>query len=216
MTTMTSLKCTLNREYLPANQKAVIFLAMEVLPPADAVLKLTPLPSAICLLIDRSGSMEGDKLDQAKIAANQVIDKLQPTDYVGVVTFGRKIDKVADLQQVQSMDIATCKRKIQDMQAEGTTELYKGLDTALQQILRAGKDVGNVVKRVILLSDGQPTDNVPDEEYTRLSRRMRELGISVQTVGIGPDYNEDLLGSIAEYSGGIWKHISSASEILHL
>lgn len=212
MNSSISLKCTLNREYLPANRGSAVFLAFDILPPQ--VLEAgAGLPSAICLLIDRSGSMEGEKLDQAKAAAYQLLGQLQPVDYVGMVTFAREIDKVASVEEVKSMDIPALKEKIKKLEAKGTTELYKGLETAYQQVLRTSKAVANLVKRVILLSDGQPTDDVPDTEYVKLTRRMREMGISVLTLGIGPDYNEDLLGTIAENSGGVWRHIASPREI---
>lgn len=215
MNSSISLKCTLNREYLPANKKQAVFLAFEILPPQ--VLEAgAGLPSAICLLIDRSGSMEGEKLDQAKAAACQLLEQLQPADYVGMVTFASEIKDMADVNQVQSIDIEALEDKINKLEAKGTTELYKGLEKAYQQVLRTSKATVNLVKRVILLSDGQPTDDVPDTEYVKLTRRMREMGISVVTLGIGPDYNEDLLGTIAENSGGVWKHISSPGEISNI
>lgn len=212
MNSSISLNCMLNREYLAANKGAALFLALEILPPQVPEAG-AGLPSAICLLIDRSGSMEGEKLDQAKAAACQLLDQLQPVDHVGMVTFASDIDKVASVEQIGSVNVSALKTKINKLNAKGTTELYRGLDTAYQQVLRTSKVATNLVKRVILLSDGQPTDNVQDTKYADLARRMRQTGISVITLGIGPDYNEGLLGSIAENSGGVWKHISSPQEI---
>ena len=212
MSNSISVKGTLNREYLPPNRESIVYLALDILPP-DANQGGGAFPTAICLLIDRSGSMAGEKLNQAKAAAHQVLDQLQSTDYVGIVAFCGWIDKVADVKQVQSVDVAALKRKIADLEAEATTELYDGLETAYQQVVRAAKSTGDMVKRVILLSDGLPTDDVPITEYARLAREMRETGISVVTLGIGEEYDEDLLASIAEHSGGVWKHISSPSEI---
>ena len=187
-------------------------MSVDILPPQ--VLEGTQgLASAICLLIDRSGSMAGDNIDQAQAAAYQLLDQLQATDHVGVVTFAGKIERVADVEPVQSINIRALKEEISMIRAKGGTELHKGMESAYQQLLRTSKAAGNLVKRVILLSDGQPTDGVPEREYVKLARRMREMGISVLALGIGPDYNEDLLGTIAENSGGVWKHISSPREI---
>lgn len=206
-----SVRCTLNREHLPPNRKAVVYLALDVTPPGT--LSGAGLPSAICLLIDRSGSMEGEKLDQAKLAVSESIKQLQPTDYVGIIAFAGNVDKISSMEKVQSANLAGLERKVKGLQTEGSTELYRGLETAYQELIRATKGTGNLVKRIILLSDGQPTDEREVTEYAELARTMREHGISIQTLGIGPDYNEDLLGAIAERSGGVWRHITSARDI---
>ena len=215
MNSSVSLKCMLNREYLPANKGGIIFLSVDILP-SQAAEGAKGLASAICLLIDRSGSMRGEKLEQVKAAACQLLDQLHPADYVGMVTFAGKIDKVASVDQVGSFDMPALKERIRRLDAKGWTELYRGLETSYEQLLSTSGAAENLVKRVILLSDGQPTDDVTNAEYANLARGMRESGISVVTLGIGSDYNEDLLGTIAENSGGIWKHISSPEEIPHI
>ena len=80
-----SLKCTLNRIYVPAGKNAIVYLAMDIMP-AEHTSVRESLPSAICLLIDRSGSMWGKKLNQAKAAAKGLINQLQPGDAIGLVT----------------------------------------------------------------------------------------------------------------------------------
>jgi Ca-activated chloride channel family protein len=130
-----------------------------------------------------------------------------------MVTFADGVNVVANFEKVQSIDTFLLKGKIDRLKAYGNTELYKGLETAYEQILQTSKTASNSVRRIILLSDGQPTDKVPEAEYVRLADRMREMGISMLTLGVGKDYNEDLLASLAARSGGEWKHISSPSEI---
>jgi Ca-activated chloride channel family protein len=207
-----SLKCTVNREFLPPDKRSIVYLAMDILPPRDMEAS-GALSSAICLLIDRSGSMKGKKIEQVREAASQLVDGLLPTDYIGMVTFSDGVEVVSNFERVQSVDTFLLKGKIERLKAYGNTELYKGLETAYEQILQTGKTAGNLVKRIILLSDGQPTDKVPETEYVRLAGRMREMGISILTLGVGKDYNEDLLAALATQSGGEWKHISSPSEI---
>jgi Ca-activated chloride channel family protein len=207
-----SLKCTVNREFLPPDKRSIVYLAMDIVPPRDMDVA-GALSSAICLLIDRSGSMKGKKIEQVREAASQLVDGFLPTDYIGMVTFSDGVEVISSFERVQSVDTFLLKGKIERLKAYGNTELYKGLETAYEQILQTGKTAGNVVKRIILLSDGQPTDKVPETEYVRLASRMREMGISILTLGVGKDYNEDLLAALATQSGGEWKHISSPSEI---
>jgi Ca-activated chloride channel family protein len=207
-----SLKCTLNREFVPADKKSIVYLAMDIWPP-DGTMSPLGMSSAICLLIDRSGSMWGKKLNQAKEAAQRLIDQLQPGDSIGLITFSSKVEPVVEMDQIQSLDVSDLKNKIQKIKCGGGTELYRGLDTAFLQFVRSGSTSGEMVRRVILLSDGEPTDHMPDSHFIKLATEMGNAGISVMALGVGKEYNEDLLGDIAENSRGVWKHISDASDI---
>jgi len=104
-------------------------------------------------------------------------------------------------------------KEINNVKASGGTELYQALLSAFQDMSSFIPPGEKLVKRVIMLSDGQPTDFVRNERYIELARRMREGGVSLITLGIGSSYNEDLLTSLAEYSGGTWKHIASSADI---
>ena len=107
-----SFRCILNREYLKADEPAVIYLALDIMPPDESSTSEI-MPSAICLLIDRSGSMLGRKLNQARAAAQKLVDQLQPGDSIGMLTFSSKVEPIIDLQQIQYLDIADFKKKIQ-------------------------------------------------------------------------------------------------------
>ena len=206
------LKCTLNRNYLPVDKKSVVYLAIDVIPP-EFISKTQTLASAICLVIDRSSSMGGHKFQKAKAAARNLLHQLQPGDYVSLVTFSSKVEEIVPLRKVQDVDMVNLDRKIDQLRCGGGTELYRGLDAAYQQFLRSGITGEDIVKRVILLSDGQPDDNLPQSFYVRLAKEMGDSGVSVMALGIGDKYNEDLLSEIAEHSRGMWKHISTADDI---
>jgi Ca-activated chloride channel family protein len=207
-----SLKCMVNREFLPVDKRSIVYLAMDIMPPKDLDAG-AGLPSAMCLLIDRSGSMKGKKIEQVKEAASQLVDELLPLDYIGIVTFSDGVEVISNFEQIESADTFLIKGKIDRLKAYGNTELYRGLETAYEQIIQTGKAAGNLVKRVILLSDGQPTDKVPEAKYAEMASRMREKGISILALGVGKGYNEDLMATLATQSGGEWKHISSPSDI---
>jgi Ca-activated chloride channel family protein len=207
-----SLKATLNREHLSVDRSSVVFLAVEILPP-QSMPDSRGMPAAICLLIDCSGSMKGKKIEYARDAAAQLVDRLQTDDYLGMVAFSDGVDIISGFEKVSDLDIILLKGKIQRMTASGNTEMYRGLGAAYEQIMQLSKTAGKVVRRVILLSDGKPTDKVPADEYARLAARMRQMGISIFTLGLGKDYNEDLLAGVAESSGGIWHHVASPADI---
>jgi Ca-activated chloride channel family protein len=204
------LICTLNRRYIPPDKGQKLFLKIDINPTGGTG---ESLPVAVCLLIDRSGSMVGKKLRSAKEGACNLVVQLTNRDYCGVVTFESKVAIVVPGQFVRNPQLF--EDKIKEISLGGTTELYRGLEAAfevLQGSLEFEHGLGSV-RRIILLSDGQPTDDRFESEYRSLARLMREMGISITALGIGKDYNEDLLSALAEESGGMWYHITSPERI---
>ena len=204
------LTCSLNRMYIPPEKGQKLFLRLSMTPTG----RTANLPLTVCLLIDRSGSMVGKKLRNAKEGALNLITQLTSNDYCGVVTFESEVDIVVPGQYVTDKQVFIS--KIQEIDLGGTTELFRGLETAfevLQGSLEPGYTTGRMVRRIILLSDGQPTDDRFESEYRNLARLMREMGISITALGIGKDYNEDLLSALAEDSGGMWYHVTSPDKL---
>ncbi len=205
------MDCKLNREYLPENG-GVVYLGIDIIPKATVEQRPT---LNVCLLVDSSGSMEGEKIENAKRAAIRFVEGLESKDYIGVVTFDSEVHAIVEGQHV--MEKSILKEKIGRISASGTTEFYKGLKRAFEELKRPLHTVyapsKEPVKRVILLSDGRPTDEVPESQYAELAKEMRSLGISITSLGIGDDYNEDLLSEIANNSSGMWRHLKSPEEI---
>ncbi|KYK30818.1 MAG: VWA domain-containing protein [Theionarchaea archaeon] len=206
------LTCSLNRAYIPPNKGQRLFLDIEIAPITKAIPGF--LPVNVCLLIDRSGSMVGKKLNNAKKGAINLVNQLDSNDYCGVVTFESEVDIVVPCQYVT--DKPMFENRIQRISVGGSTEMYEGLETAFAELRRSlqinssGKEP---VRRVILLSDGQPTDGRYVSEYRGLARKMREVGISITALGIGKYYNENILSALAEDSGGMWYHVLSPDKI---
>lgn len=208
-----SIQCSTNRINIPPNKGQKLFLKIEIIPQKDTT--SGPLPINVCLLIDRSGSMAGTKLQNAKEGAINLIHQLTASDHVGVVTFESHIEVVLPVQPATGIE--KYEKAIESIGLGGTTELYRGLESAFLE-LRRSLDTPyrlekEAVQRIVLLSDGIPTDNKPQASYRMLARSMREVGISITALGIGEDYNEDLLSITAENSGGTWYHIVSPGSI---
>ena len=205
------LTCSLNRKYIPPTTEQKLFLKIEIAP-TETTSKSFPL--TVCLLIDKSGSMAGKKLRNAKEGAIKLVNQLDSNDYCGVVAFEKEVDVVVPGKYVE--DTSFFETKIQKIKWGGLTELYRGLETAFEVLrgqLQQDDTERETVKRIILLSDGYPTDNKTESEYRSLARFMREIGISITALGIGKDYNENLLSAIAEESGGMWYHITAPGRI---
>ena len=156
-------------------------------------------PMNLCLVIDRSGSMEGQPLEFVKQACSHVVDLLSPHDVLSIVTFEEMVEVLMPPQQVTNKDMV--KAGIARLQAGNTTNLYDGVSLAMQQVMQFIET--NRATRMIVLTDGDPTAGIKD--YTALVNHAGELrtrGLSVTFLGFGPDYNEELLAGMAKKAGG--------------
>ncbi len=161
-------------------------------------------PMNLCLVIDRSGSMEGQPLEYVKQACTHVVDLLMPTDVLSIVTFEEVVEVLMPPQQVTNKDMV--KAGIARLAAGNTTNLYDGISLAMQQVSQFIET--NRATRMIVLTDGDPTAGIKD--YTALTTHAAELqkkGISVTFLGFGPDYNEELLAGMAKKAGGTYHYI---------
>ncbi len=170
----------------------------------------TRTPINLCLVIDRSGSMEGTPLEYVKQACGYVVDMLTANDVLSIVTFEETVDILMAPQRV------TNKQPIKDgltrLMAGNTTNLYDGLSTALQQVL--GGTEGNRATRMVVLTDGDPTAGIKDfPSLTNLAGEIKAKGISVTFLGFGPDYNEELLAGMAKRAGGTYRYIDRPETI---
>jgi Ca-activated chloride channel family protein len=161
-------------------------------------------PLNLCLVIDRSGSMEGMPLEYVKQACTYVVDMLTPTDVLSIVTFEETVDVLMPPQRVTSKQ--PIKDGIQRIVPGNTTNLYDGLALGAQQVMMSNES--NRATRLVVLTDGDPTAGVKD--FSALVQHAGEIkakGISVTFLGFGPDYNEELLASMAKRAGGNYYYI---------
>jgi Ca-activated chloride channel family protein len=168
-------------------------------------------PINLALVIDHSGSMsEGAKIDNAREAAREAIDQLEPSDTFSLVQFDNNVDVLIPAQPVE--DKEHLKEIVDRIEPGGSTALYAGVQEGEHQ-LRQYFDAKNV-NRVILISDGIANvgPSSPDE-LADLGRDIREKGASVTTIGLGADYNEDVMASIAEASGANYYYVQDAEKL---
>jgi Ca-activated chloride channel family protein len=174
-------------------------------------------PLRLALVLDRSGSMAGEKLPTAKRAALAVVDRLDTRDQVAVVIF----DSQVDVLQAAAPATPELKRRVRDalstVEARAQTALHEGWLTGARAIAEDGDapTPGRALARVFLLTDGLANVGVTDpERIASEAQGVREhAGIGTSTFGIGPDYNEALLGPMAVAGGGRFHHLRTPEEI---
>jgi Ca-activated chloride channel family protein len=165
-------------------------------------------PVNVALAIDTSGSMAGEAIAAARRSALQMIDALADGDRLAVVVFHSTAEVLLPSTELDPDVRARVRARIAAMQARGTTEMAGGLSAALDQVAEHFDPKG--VNRIVLLGDGIP-NNASSIEYT--ARRAAQRGVAITTLGLGIDYDEVLMGRIADLSGGRYRYIESASRL---
>ncbi|NPV55445.1 MAG: VWA domain-containing protein [Anaerolineae bacterium] len=185
-------------EVMPNPQQA--YLLVEVMPTDKA--PAATLPVNFALVLDRSGSMAGQKLTNLKTAAKLVIDRLGAQDLISVVIFDETADLVVPSQAVTDPD--AIKAAIDRIDERGGTRMSSGMALGVQQ-LQAGISPERV-SRMLLLTDGQTWED--QAECQNLAEQSRQMGVplSVLGLGVGDEGNWDprFLEELAERSGGEW------------
>ncbi|MFL5320936.1 MAG: vWA domain-containing protein [Myxococcaceae bacterium] len=165
-------------------------------------------PVSLALVIDRSGSMHGDKLNRAKEAALKLIDQLAPSDRLAIIHYGGDVVALPSLEAT-----AANKAKMIDFVSRivdsGDTNIGAGLDQASTELTEKMKDYS--VNRIILLSDGQPTSGLVNPESLVLAvGELRRHGFTVSALGVGADFNETLMSQMANNGGGFYGYIENS------
>ncbi len=169
------------------------------------------LPLNISLVLDRSGSMSGDKIEYVRRAASFVVDNLQPEDILSIVSYDDKVEVEYPSSQVLNKELI--KNKIRNLTDRGSTNLSGGMMEGFKQVKSTYKS--GYVNRVLLLSDGLANAGVTYPALLRnmVTEKVRTDGISLSTFGVGADFNEDLMTSLAENGSGNYYFIESPDKI---
>jgi Ca-activated chloride channel family protein len=172
------------------------------------------LPVRLGLVIDRSGSMQGIKLEMAKRAGLAVLDGLDERDQAAIVIFDDRIDTLQTLAPVTSALRAAAREALGTVEARGSTALHEGWLVGCQTIAAARPGLSEAASRLFLLTDGQANVGETDPEAiaTQVAGVLENTGIVTSTFGIG-DYNEHLLAPMATAGSGQFHHLRTPAEI---
>ena len=165
-------------------------------------------PVNLALLVDTSGSMEGKAIADARAASLALIGSLAPEDRIAVVVFDSKAETLLPSTRLDDADAKDLKKKIEAMKATGTTDMADGLRMAIHEVTAHLDREG--VNRVVLVGDGVPNE---DREILPLVAQAAAQGISVTALGLGNDYDETLMGRIAQQSGGRFFYVEDSSKV---
>ena len=163
----------------------------------------------ICLVLDRSTSMQGSRLEQTKASAQRMIDSLAGDDALSIISFSDKAEVVWPSQLLT--DPIKTKAKVSAIQASGGTEILQGLLAGLAEIEKRRTQFA--VNHLILLTDGQTYGD--EDRCLSAAEEAAKHRIGISAMGIGEDWNDTLLDAIASRCGGVSQYIASTGEIQH-
>lgn len=193
-----SLEVIAERPVVRNDQISDIDIAIDLLTTKTVGTQSTNYAINLCIVIDRSGSMEGEKLEQAKKSCVDIYESLNPNDRLTVLAFDNEVLSVVNPQTPPNL----VKERIMALDSGGMTNLSKGWYLGLLELQTYTTD--NHINRLILLSDGQANagEDKPSILGAESSRARNDLEITTSTIGIGTGFQEDILAALANESGG--------------
>lgn len=159
------------------------------------------VPLNLCLVLDHSGSMEGRPLETVKKAAINLVERLNPGDRLSVVAFDHRAKVLVKNQVIE--DLNTIKKQIQRLSADGGTAIDEGLKLGIEEIAKGKQDT---VSQVFLLTDGE-NEHGDNNRCRKLAELAPSYKITLNTLGFGANWNQDILEKIADAGGGTLSYI---------
>lgn len=157
-------------------------------------------PQAVIVVLDRSGSMGGGRLDASKQALISLTDRLDERDWFGLVTFNQMAQVVIPVQRVGDMGRESAKIAIASIRSGGSTDLSSGYLRGLQEAHRAVAEGGATM---LVLSDGHANSGIVDPAaFRQMAAKAATEQIVTTTIGIGEGFDERILAELAVGGNG--------------
>jgi Ca-activated chloride channel family protein len=191
------------------SEAQMLYFILELDTPA-AAREAPSSPLNVCLVLDRSTSMQGEKMDTVKATAIQVLRNLRPQDILSVVTFSDRAEVI--IPAAYHQDKSRLEAKIQMIQPSGATEIYRGLEAGVKEVMRSLD--GKRINHIILLTDGRTYGD--EQQCLALASKLAEHGIGISGMGIGQEWNDIFLDVLSTRTGGSSAYIAQPQDIKRL
>lgn len=183
----------------------LLYLLVDIRPGGKKKIEQHPLN--LCLVIDRSTSMKGERLERVKAAASLLIDKLGSKDTISVITFSDRAEVVLPSSRLDNKPALIA--RVRSILASGGTEIYQGLKAGVAELKKV--PLADRTNHLILLTDGHTYGD--DEACLNLAQKIAPQNIGLSAFGIGADWNDQFLDRLVAASGGQSAFIESASQV---
>ncbi len=201
-----SLNIKYSRSVIGAiDEPQLMYVLLDAFCTANIDEKASP-PCHFCLILDRSTSMQGARMDMVKASAFKLIQQLRPKDLISVVAFSDRAEVV--IPPSRAADLSKSDARLNLIACSGGTEILQGLLLGVEQLRQGGSAF---TRHIILLTDG---DTYGDGQHClELAQTAAQTGISISVLGIGPDWNDELMDALSSRAGGNAMFISSTRDL---
>lgn len=166
------------------------------------------IPLNLCLILDHSGSMGGRPLDTVKQAAVRLVDRLNPGDRLSVIAFDHKAKVIVPNQFID--DPAKIKKEIEKLRSAGGTAIDEGLKLGIEEM---GKGKKETVSQAFLLTDGE-NEHGDNNRCLKLAKLAVDYNMTLNSLGFGDDWNQEILEKIADAGGGTLAYIQRPEQAI--
>jgi len=163
-------------------------------------------PLNLCLILDHSGSMNGRPLETVKQAAHRIVDSLSPGDRISIVVFDHKAKVLVPNQAIENP--AGIKVEINKLKASGGTAIDEGMRLGVEEMAKGKKET---ISQAFLLTDGE-NEHGDNDRCLKLAQLAAGYNLTLNTLGFGDHWNQDILEKIADAGGGTLSYIQQPED----
>lgn len=191
------------------DEPQMLYIIVELQAPEETRQAPAP-PLNVALVLDRSTSMQGEKMDIVKATAIQVLRNLRPQDILSVVTFSDRAEVI--IPAAFHQERSRLEARIQMIKPAGATEIYQGLEAGVKEVMRSIDS--KRVNHIILLTDGHTYGD--EQQCLALASKLAEKGIGISSMGIGKEWNDIFLDVLSTRTGASSAYIAEPQDIKRL
>lgn len=166
------------------------------------------IPLNLCLILDHSGSMNGRSLETVKTAACLLVDRLTPQDRISIVVFDHRAKVLVPNQLIADQDRSAIKQQINKLTADGGTCIDDGLRLGIEELAKGKNDT---ISQAFLLTDGE-NEHGDNERCLKFARLAASYNLTLNTLGFGDNWNQDVLEKIADAGLGTLSYIQKPDQ----
>ena len=191
---------------LRLDEPQILYALIEYTVPSEQKVRPSP-PLNICLVLDRSTSMQGNKMDTVKATAIQIIRQLRQEDIFSVVAFSDRAEVI--VPSTRELDKNKQETRIRMLQPSGGTEAFAGLELGYNEVLRNFSTAQ--INHIIMLTDGRTYGD--EKKCLKLAQEASEKGIGISGLGIGSEWNDNFMDELASKTGGSSMYVAQTQHI---
>lgn len=194
------------REVVSSPDPQLLYVMMELIPTATEQEIVVPIN--LCVIIDRSTSMQGERMDIVKMTAKNLVRQLRSVDYLSIVSYSDRADVVVPAMRI-SGGVDRIEAQINMLQTGGGTEIFQGLQAGFEEVSQYIRPT--YINHMILITDGHTYGD--EAQCLALADKAKVAGVTISGLGIGNEWNDKFLDALTSKTGGSSTYVADPRDI---